>query len=281
MTDEQAINGQEEEVEEVTEELDPDEELDNLFASLEEDDDEEEPEESEETEEEPEEEPEEETEEEPADEKPKGRVFTQEEVNKIVGQARIKGREVEEYAKQLEQMTGMPLPQITDYIKQQQVNQMVEEHGVTQQEAERIVEDRQVPFYFEQQVMKPYNQQRTTHQKAGYNNEKMKFNNNTKVKKYEAEIDAISQGGQQLGFEAAMKYVLGEKAVTGDLMRNIKEHSQKPKPSKPKIAPVSAGAGGAHSKSVPKELRALSAALGVDVKEAADEYFKEQKRKRR
>lgn len=209
------------------------------------------------------------------------KLLPQSKVNEIIGNARIKGREIEEYANQLQQLTGMELPQITEYIKNQQVEKMVEETGMSELEAQRVVEDRQVRTYLEQQLMHLYNQQRMTQQMQSYNNEKMRYMDNPLVKKYEAEIDAIAKGGQQLGFEAAMNYVLGQKTVSGEILKSIQENPLKKTTKKPKVAPEGAGAGGVPSKAIPKELRQIAAALGVDVKEAAEEYYKEQKQKRR
>ena len=254
---------------------------------------EEEPEEevAEETAEETEEEVEEEVEE-PQPEQPKSLTdrlsehFTQEEMNQLFGGARIQGRELHDKVQALQQMTGgMNLDQIIDHLRNQQVEQYESEYGVPRQEAERFIEDRQVRGYLEQELLKLHQQQQMTATMASYNNEKARFINNPLVKKYEADIDAVSQGGQRLGFEAAMKYVLGEKTFSGEISQNIKDSTQqrviKNASRKPTRTPEGSGSGGAQTNSVPPGLKQMAALFGNDPKSVAQQYQKIQRTPKR
>lgn len=204
--------------------------------------------------------------------------FTQEELNQIYGQARIKSREHEEYIRSIEQMTGMPINEVTQHLQQQKVRDLADETGLPEQEAQRILEDRQARQYLEQQLQNLYQQNTMTRNMAAYQNEKARFKGNPLVMSYEREIDEVSRGGQVLGFEAAMNYVLGQKAVSGDLLNKVKTSSQakalQNAGRKPKMSPVSAGSGGAQSKSVPKELAYLAKQFGSDPKDIARQYQK-------
>lgn len=229
------------------------------------------------------EEVEEEVEEEEPEDKPKDRVFTQEEVNEIIGKARIKGREYEEDARLIEQMTGMPMRQVREYLENQQTDKLVEETGMPENEARRIVEDRMKVQYLEEQLVNITRSQQAQQMMMQYNSEKANYMHNPLVKKYEAEIDAVSQGGQRLGWEAAMRYVLGEKLVSGEVTDNIKATAQQKTLAnvgkRSKIAPESGSSAGAPSRAVPKELRSLTREFGMDINEIADEYEKIQKKR--
>ncbi len=210
--------------------------------------------------------------------------FSQKDLDRIIGQSRIKGREYEQDVKMLEKMTGMSLKDIAKYVRDQHVNKMVEETGMTEEEAARVVDDRQRVALLEEKVHQMEEQQKIAQQMLSYNNEKAKYIKNPLVKKYMAEIDAFAQGGQLTGFETAMKYVLGEKFMSGEITESIKSSTQQKTLAdmnkRAKAAPVTgAQAGGAVSQ-VPKELRALARVFGEDEKEVFDEWEKEQQRKR-
>jgi len=212
----------------------------------------------------------------------KERLFNQEEVNRIMGTARIKGREYEEHARYLEQLTGMSLPQIYDYIKKQQVTEYAEERGLPEEEASQILEDKHARALLEQQLLQLHGQQQQHSMMLQYNHEKQQYMGNPLVRKYEAEIDALAQGGQRLGWKAAMNYVLGEKAVSGDVLQNIQSGAERrvSQTHKPGMAPL-AGGGTVPARSIPRELRFFADKMGVDAKEAQVEYERIKKERQR
>ena len=211
--------------------------------------------------------------------------FSQKDLDRIVGQSRIKGREYEEEAQRLEKATGMSLKEITNYVLEQEVSKMVEETGIPENEARKIVDDRQRVGYLEEQLQQLQQQQQISQQIMSYNQEKTKFIKSPVVKKYEAEIDAFTQGGKVLGFEAGMKYVLGEKMLSGEITESIRTSTQAKTLAnvnkRSQAAPIAGAQAGGTVSQVPKELRGLAKAFGMeeDFKDIAEEYEKEQKRR--
>jgi hypothetical protein len=263
------------------------EDLERFFADDDDDD------EVEETEEEVAEEPvsEEATEEDVAleetvqDAKSEERLFTQEELNQIIGSARIQGRELNEKVEMLQHMTGgMNIDQIIDHLRSQQTQQYESEYGLPPEKAQEFVEDKTVRRYLEKELRTLHEQQQVTAAMAGYNNEKAKFLSNPLAKKYEAEIDEVSQGGRRMGFEAAMRFVLGGKAYEGEITKNIQEATQqraiKEAGKKPTVTPEGAGSGGAPTQSIPPDLKRMAALFGNDPKSVAKQYQKIQRTQR-
>lgn len=274
----------EEEVEDVEEENEDIESLDfeSLFGTNETDDAEPEEEEEEPEEEEVEEEPV------PRYDPDSGtwlhpesgeKMLSQSEVNQLLGNSRIKGREYEDNIKQLEAMTGMSFAEITDFVRQEQVQKMHEKTGLPQEEAAQYIEDRQARSLLEKELLDiRYNQQLQQAQMQ-YNNEKSQYINNPLVKQYEQEIDAIAKGGQNVSWTVAMNHVLGQKAVGGELTKSIQETARKKAPKAgPKIAPESGG-GSIPAEVIPKEVAFFANALGENPKESYDEYKKMKKQK--
>ncbi len=265
---EETVAKQPEGVEEDTPGTEDEEESTSMDALFEDEDDDEEEEEQEDAPAEDTEEPEAPVEGE--QEQEQSRVFTQDDVNRIVGNARIKGREYEKVAAELQDITGMELPQIVDYIRNAQVTQFADEKGLPEEEAREILQDKQKLFQMEQQ-MKEFQEQQ---QQLGYQQEKSKFIKDPMVKKYEREIDEFSQGGSVLTFEVAMNYVLGEKLRSGEIRDAIKSGTEKQTMAninkRAKAAPETSRVSGAtDTTGLTKQERQLAAALGISPKEWA------------
>ena len=273
------------EEEEVSEEYEGEEEEDGLENVIFKFDDDEEDEEIEEEDEAPEEEPEEEGTVEEPETKPEERVFTQEEVNKIVGNARIKGRDLEEQVALLEKQTGLKLPEVNEYVRQQAAQNMVDEYGIPEAEAKMIVDNQHKVEYLEKNLAELNYRQQLNQQMFQYQQEKQQHLSNPLVRQYEAEIDAVVQEGwkhgQQIGFEAAVKFVLGGKVLQGEVADNIRSTAQQrtARQKRPMPAPEGVAGGAAVAQSAPRELQALARAFGADPKNVAREYLREQKRR--
>ncbi len=214
------------------------------------------------------------------------KLIPQSELNKIIGNARIKGREYEEHAKTLEKMTGMPMSKITEYIREQQVEKMEEEYGVPREKAQELLSyqkeayDRQQEAdYLKEELFKVYNHQQHAEQTTKYSTDKAKHVSNPLVRKYEKEIDAISQGGKQLEFETAMKYVLGEKLYAGEIVDQVKRKTPSEVSKRSKTSPEGGQGGGVPAKAVPQELKALAHEFGVPLEEVTREYEKIEKKR--
>ncbi len=242
------------------------------------DDEDEEPEE--EVAEEPEEEVVPEVIEEPA---PEEKLFTQAEVNKIVGNARIKGREIEEPARMIEQLTGMPLNMVSKQLRDQLVEGYENEYGMPRDEAEKIIAEREKLQYLEPQLMQIHQQQALMQYQLSYNQSKAQaVAAKPHIKPHIAEIDAIVQDswqrGQPVDFETAARYVIGGKAYEGALQQSVKEAAQqntlKNVSKRPMVSPEGSGSGGAATRTVPPELKRMAAMFGNDPNSVAKEYQK-------
>lgn len=202
----------------------------------------------------------------PGEQQPK--LFTQEEVNDIIGKARIKGREIETVAEELKNLTGMDLPQIAKYVRDNQVAQLAEEKGLTEEEAREFIDNKQKVSQLESQMRMFEEQQKS----FSYSQQKQGFLNDPVVKKYEKEIDQFSQNGTILDFETAMNYVLGQKLRSGELRDTIKSGAEKRAMAnmqkRSKVAPeTSRVSGKADTSGMTKEEKQLAANLGVSPKE--------------
>ncbi len=211
------------------------------------------------------------------------KLLPQTKVNDIVGNARIKGRDLEDTAQIIEEQTGMSLKDVAEELRNQRVKDYAEERGMDPEEAKRYFDLEETNKQLSDKVVKIHAQQQQQQRMMQYNQEKEQYINNPTVKKYEKEIDELAQHGNQLGWTAAMNYVLGEKAVNGELAQNIQDTAQKrmQKTKKPQVSPESGGGTGYSEPSIPKELQFFAKELDVDPKEAFDEYQKIQKEKQK
>jgi len=218
--------------------------------------------------------------EEQEEQEPKQKVFTQEEVNQIVGNARIKGRELEGYVKELEQLTGLDMKGVIDHVRKSQVQKKADELNLSEEEAQEMVDkDRELA-----QLKEEMEQFRAKQEEYNYNQEKGKFISDPLVKKYESEIDAFARdeyGSVKIPFEHAMKYVLGEKLSNGEIKDTIKTGTQNQTlaniKKNQKAAPETGGASGASDTGgLSKDEKALAKAMGIDPKDWRK--YKEQKK---
>ncbi len=209
--------------------------------------------------------------EEKPEEKPEEKMFTQEEVNRIIGNARIKGREMEQVVQELQTLTGMDPNSLVEYIKKNQVQEKADEMGLTEEEARQLVE-KDARLARMEQEMHGYKAQQ---QQLAYNNEKTRFLSDPLVKKYEQEIDAFAhdqQGNVVANFEVAMNYILGQKLASGELKKVLQEGTEqktlanikKRGKARPETSTVS---GATDNKGLTKEERALAKSLDIDPKD--------------
>ncbi len=279
------------------EEDETEEELSKLFGDDEDDDDEEEEETDEEELEEPDEEEPEETDEgeeeeteprykkvptEKGDQKKKEqKTFTEDEVNSIVQdrlarkdrQFREQYGQVSNKLSQLEQLTGMDADGIITHVKQAQVKSRADEWGISEEEANRILESEQKAQVMEKELGQQKQQNEQTQRMVQYDRDKQKSLSNPLVKKYEKEIDEFSQNGAALNFEPAMKYVLGQAMLEGkvDLEKDMEQKvlAERKRKKKGKTKPESGGSGGGAESydTLSKQEKQLARNLGLSVKE--------------
>jgi len=283
-------------VEAPEEEIDYEEEVSKLFGNEDEDDedDEKETDEDEETEEETDDESEEDEEDEepeeeekvpkykqPPKEKP-SKTFTEEDVNRIVQdrlarkekQFQEQYRQVSDKLGQLENITGMDADKIITHVQQAQVKARADEWGISEEEANRILENEQKANVMEKRVKTMEQKDQQREQMVQYDRDKQKFMSNPMVKQYEEQIDAFSKNGAALNFEPAMKYVLGEAIYEGkidvnkDLEQKVMASRKKKGKTKPEV-PGSGGGAETQSSTLSKEEKELARNLGLSLKEYA------------
>lgn len=277
------------EEEEETEDADLDEILKGLTGD---DEDEEEPEDKGDPNDEPEtEEEEEEPEKEPdVDEIVNQRVIA--EVNRIIPERLARDRKTQEVTK-LEHLTGMSLEQVTQTVIDNMVNQKAEELGISEEEARTIVTEKLENAGMKAERATEKQQQaeiNTAMQQVNYLRDKTGFMAKPKLarilKNYEAEIDQFTQNGKVLTFEDGMKYVLGTKLATGELLNKVQAGAEqkavRSMDKKRKAAPQSKSAGAkSETVSLTKEERQIAANLGISAKEYAAEKLRESNSKKR
>ena len=226
------------------------------------------------------------------EEPPAERLFTQEEVNQIVGGARIKGREVEADVMALESITGKSIKELVPLLREQQIRTMAEEQGITEDEARQQFEREERTLTREVEASNMVRQA----QLLKYTNDKNAALNNPRthpfVKKYEKEIDMlaaanISESGQILSFDTALTHILGEKVKSGELIKSVQKGAEKKTMAginKRNKASIESGPQGGSSKSVALNRfeREFAAGLGLSEKDVAAEkkrVLAEKKRK--
>lgn len=270
-----------------------DADLDEILKGLTGDDeDEEEPEDKGDPDDEPEtEEEEEEPEKEPdVDEIVNQRVIA--EVNRIIPERLARDRKTQEVTK-LEHLTGMSLEQVTQTVIDNMVNQKAEELGISEEEARTIVTEKLENAGMKAERATEKQQQaeiNTAMQQVNYLRDKTNFMAKPKLarilKEYEGEIDQFTQGGKVLTFEDGMKYVLGTKLATGELLNKVQAGAEqkavRSMDKKRKATPQSKSAGAkSDAVSLTKEERQIAANLGISAKEYAAEKLREMNKKQR
>ncbi len=294
------------------EDIDYEDEISKIFGNEEDDDEGDEEEESDESDEDDESGEDEESDEEEEDEEPEkeeepskeprykqtpkekpGKTFTEEDVNRIV-QDRLarKERQFQEQYKQvsdklgqLESITGMDADKIITHVQQAQVKARADEWGISEEEANRILENEQKNQVMEQRLKTMEEENQQTKNMAQYDRDKQKFMSNPMVKQYESQIDAFAKNGAALNFEPAMKYVLGEAILEGkidvnkDLEQKVLASRKKKGKTKPEV-PGSGGGAETQSSTLTKEEKQLARNLGLPLKEYAASKKRLEKQKK-
>ncbi len=301
-------DAQVDDVDEPDVEEDREEELSRLFGDEEDDEDDEEDETDEdETDEDETDEEEEETEEqqkpkyqqvpkqEEGDQKtqPKEqKTFSEEEVNKIVQdrlarkdrQFREQYNQLNNKLGQLEQLTGMDTDGIITHVKQAQVKARADDWGISEDEANRILENEQKANVMEKELGQQKQQNEQTQRMVQYDRDKQRHLSNPLVKQYESKIDEFAQNGSSLNFEPAMKYVLGQAMLEGsiDYEKDAEQKVLAKNKRKGKTKPEKGGSGGGSESynTLSKTEKVLAKNLGLSFKEFANEKQKEHKKAR-
>lgn len=218
------------------------------------------------------------------------RVIT--EVNRIIPERLARDRKTQQVA-QLEQLTGMDLEGITKTVIDNMVEAKSEELGIGKEEARAIITDKleNVGLKAERAAEKQQQEEvNAAMQQVNYLKDKTNYMAKPKLnrilKQYESEIDAFTQNGKILSFEDGMKYVLGSKLATGELLQKVQAGAEqkavRSANKKSKAAPQSKSTGAKpDTVALTKEEKIIAANLGISAKEYAAEKLSEINRKQR
>ena len=245
----------------------------------------------------------EETEEESEEEPETAPLVTQEEIDEIVNQRviaevnriipeRLARDRKTQQVQQIEKLTGMPLEQVRESIINNLIEAKAEELGCSVEEAKMIIQpklDLATVTAEKEQETSQKNEVLAAMQQLQYTQDKSNYLRKPKlapiVKACETEIDAFTKNGSILSFEDGMKYVLGQKLASGELIDNMtagaEQKALRNNAQKKKAAPsIQKGGGNKSTTTLTKEERQYCANLGVDPKDYAVEKLAEENRRK-
>jgi len=214
------------------------------------------------------------------------------ELNRIIPERLARDRKTQQVA-QLEQLTGMDLEGITQTVINNMVDAKAEELGISEEEARAIVTDKleNVGLKTERAIEKQQQAEvNAAMQQVNYLKDKTMFMAKPKIsriiKQYEAEIDSFTQNGKVLSFEDGMKYVLGTKLATGELLQKVQagaeQKAARSLKKTTKATPQSKSAGiKSDAAALTRQEKIIAANLGISEKEYAKEKLSEINRKQR
>jgi hypothetical protein len=227
--------------------------------------------------------------------------FSQNDVNRIIGQARIKGREIEDMAARIQAETGLSLVQVYEEIRRlredEYVRKSTEEGYKTEEEARTEYRTQAENQALKNKVQYIQQQQRFTQSAIQYTQDKNQFYANPNVKKsvkdlarrYEPEIDQLfnqlTAGGTVCDYNALRTYVLGSKLEQDNILEAVQSGAEaktlanvnKRKAASPEGAAQSGGTGISVS---PLE-KGLAREFGVSLKDLQAQKAKIAKERKR
>lgn len=215
------------------------------------------------------------------------------ELNRIIPERLRRDRKTKQ-VQELEHITGMTLEQIKAQVIENAVQDTAERMGISEEEAREIVAQKYENASLKtEKVTKAQEEAEVNEamQQVNYMRDKLAASKKPKLSRIltqdvVAEIDAFTQQGKILTFEDGMKYVLGSKLATGDLINKVQagaEQKAKRTASTRKSAPQNRS-GGPKSSSVgtlTRQEKLIAANLGISEKDYAAEKIAESNKKRR
>jgi len=214
------------------------------------------------------------------------------EVNRIVQGRLARDRKSQEVA-EFEQLTGMSLEQGIQTVRKNIIEAKAEELGISEEEARAIVDkDHKIAKLEAERTVEKQQQSeyQAGMQQVKYLQDKQSYMSKPKLarilKDCSVEIDEFTKNGSILSFEVGMRYVLGDKLATGELLQKVQAGSeQKAKANlqrQGKVAPQGkVSSSKSDSLALTKQEKQIAANLGVSEKEYAAEKLSEANRKQR
>lgn len=214
-----------------------------------------------------------------------------EEVNRIIPQRLARDRKTQ-MVQELEQMTGMTLEQIKEQVIENAVMDTADRMGISEEEAREIVLAKYENAGLKAEKTSKEQEEAelsAAQRQINYLKDKTEYSRKPKLarvltKEVIKEIDKFTQNGTLLSFEDGMKYVLGAKLATGELIERVQAGAaNKAKRNNTRATvPQSRGSGNkSKSTALTKEERYIAASLGISEKEYAAEKTKRENERRR
>lgn len=210
------------------------------------------------------------------------------ELNRIIPD-RLKRDPTRKKVANLEHITGMSIDAVTEQVINNMVESKAEELGITEDEARKIINN-QIQLAGNEAQKNTDLQQKADIDEAmrqvKYSEDKLSCAKKPKLarvltKDILKDIDAFTQNGKVLTFEDGMKYVLGEKFATGELLQKVQagaeKKAQKNIQQRGKATPQNKTTGSAKSETsiLTKEQIAVARNLGITSKDDLAAYAKE------
>jgi len=215
-----------------------------------------------------------------------------EEVNRIIPQRLARDRKTQQ-VQELEMLAGMSLEDIRGQVYQNKVSDTAEQMGISEEEAKKIVDQQYENAGLKAEKTSKEQQEAEVSaamRKVQYLQDKTDYTKKPKLariltKDILAEIDTFTQKGSALPFEDGLKYVLGSKLATGELIEKVQAgavNKAKATATVRAATPQSKGSGNkSEGVTLTRQEKIMAANLGVSEKEFAAEKIKEVNRKQR
>lgn len=211
-------------------------------------------------------------------------LFTQADLERIIGERLARDRKVQA-VRELEMVAGKSLEEIVAEKRSQRLQEIAERYGVDEEEARRLLESEEKAKRLELEYRELEQRQNDLARLITYHAQKMQHMSNPLAKRYEKEVDEFTNHGIYVDFGTGLAYVLGQKLLSGELMRDLQtavEQRTIANIDKRSRAAPEAGTNvkPAGSTLTPEEKR-LAISLGISPKEWAAEKAKLQQQRRR
>lgn len=213
-----------------------------------------------------------------------------EELNRIIPQRLARDRKTQQ-VQELEMLAGMPLEAIREQVYQNKIADTADQMGITEEEAKKIVDQQYENAGLKAEKTNEQQQKAEVNaamQQVKYLQDKTDYMKKPKLamvltKDVIAEIDDFTKQGSILSFADGLRYVLGAKLESGELIQKVQAgaaNKAKRAATTRAVAPQSKGSGNkSDSVALTKQEKAIAASLGISEKEYATEKIKELNRK--
>jgi len=213
------------------------------------------------------------------EQRPQGQYLTQADVDRIVERRLSRDRKART-VREIESIIGKSLEEFKEEVLRQKAEEVADRYGLSEDEARQFVEQQAQIFEFQRRQKELEEQQKMIQAKLDYLEHKRRAMGDPKraqlIRQFEAEIDKVADEAN-VPFDVAVRYVLGDKLLSGDLGSRLEDAAKQKVLRGGKdnaAAPVSARAGGAKGTTLTPVERALAKAFGIPANEWAEEKAK-------